>query len=54
MNTSAIAETVARTWDSSIVPQLVDYIRIPAKSPHFDPQWQEHGHIERVIRLEEA
>jgi len=54
MNTSAIAETVARTWDSSIVPQLVDYIRIPAKSPHFDPQWQEHGHIERVIRLAEA
>jgi len=54
MNTAAIAETVARTWDSSIVPQLVDYIRIPAKSPHFDPQWQEHGHIERVIRLAEA
>jgi acetylornithine deacetylase/succinyl-diaminopimelate desuccinylase-like protein len=54
MNTAAIAETVARTWDASIVPQLVEYIRIPAKSPHFDPQWQEHGHIERVIRLAEA
>ena len=37
MNTSALAASVARTWDTSIVPQLVEYIRIPAKSPHFDP-----------------
>ena len=54
MNTAAVAENVAQTWNASIVPQLVEYIRIPAKSPHFDPQWQEHGHIERVIRLAEA
>src|SRR5215218_4272266 len=54
MNTAAIADSVARSWDASIVPQLVEYIRIPAKSPHFDPQWQAHGHIERVIRLAEA
>ena len=54
MNTSALAATVARTWDGSIVPQLVEYIRIPAKSPHFDPQWEKHGHIEKVIRLAEA
>ena len=54
MNSSALAATVGRTWDASIVPQLVEYIRIPAKSPHFDPRWEEHGHIERVIRLAEA
>jgi len=54
MNTSALAASVARTWDTSIVPQLVEYIRIPAKSPHFDPQWEKHGHIEKVIRLAEA
>jgi len=54
MNTSALAASVARTWDGSIVPQLVEYIRIPAKSPHFDPQWEKHGHIEKVIRLAEA
>jgi hypothetical protein len=29
-------------------------VRIPAKSPHFDPQWVAHGHIEQVIRLAEA
>ena len=40
-------------WDAEIVPQLTDYVRIPAKSPHFDPQWEANGHIERVIRLAE-
>ena len=54
MNNSALASSVAHTWDTSIVPQLVEYIRIPAKSPHFDPRWEANGHIERVIRLAEA
>ncbi len=54
MNATALAASVARTWDTSIVPQLVEYIRIPAKSPHFDPAWEANGHIERVIRLAES
>jgi acetylornithine deacetylase/succinyl-diaminopimelate desuccinylase-like protein len=45
----ALAE-VSRTWDEDIVRQLSDYIAIPAKSPMFDPQWAEHGHIETVVR----
>ena len=49
-----LSKTISRTWNDSIVPQLVEYIRSPAKSPHFDPQWEAHGHIERVIRLAEA
>ena len=39
-----------RAWDDAIVPALVDYIAIPAKSPMFDADWQAHGHIERVVR----
>jgi len=54
MNTSTLTASVARCWDASIVPQLVEYIRIPAKSPHFDPQWEKNGHIEKVIRLADA
>jgi acetylornithine deacetylase/succinyl-diaminopimelate desuccinylase-like protein len=46
-------ERIYRQWDEEIVPRLVDYIRIPSKSPHFDPAWQAHGHIERVIGLAE-
>lgn len=41
---------IARQWDDDIVPRLVEYVRIPAKSPHFDPQWRAHGHIEAAVR----
>jgi acetylornithine deacetylase/succinyl-diaminopimelate desuccinylase-like protein len=47
---SALAAYTDRRWDEAIVPALTEYIRIPAKSPMFDPEWQAHGHIERVIR----
>ena len=40
---------IARQWDDDIVPQLVDYIRLPAKSPHFDHDWKRHGHIEAAV-----
>ena len=39
------------TWDTSIVPALTDYIRIPNKSPHFDPAWREHGHMAAATQL---
>ena len=54
MNPTTLAACIATQWDQDIVPQLTDYIRIPAKSPQFDPQWEKNGHIERVIRLAEA
>ncbi len=41
----------AETFDSSIVPRLCDYIRIPNKSPDFDPDWQAHGHMDRAAEL---
>ena len=47
---SALAAFAARCWDEQIVPALTDYIAIPAKSPMFDAEWQQHGHIERVVR----
>lgn len=50
----AVAAFVDRKWDAEIVPQLVEYIRTPAKSPHFDPDWAAHGHIEAVVRQAEA
>ena len=38
-----------QAWEDSIVPELVEYIKIPNKSPHFDPQWAEHGHMDRAV-----
>jgi hypothetical protein len=43
--------SIAAFWDSAIVPALIDYIRIPAKSPHFDRNWKENGHIEAAVTL---
>jgi acetylornithine deacetylase/succinyl-diaminopimelate desuccinylase-like protein len=51
---TTLAAGITRHWNESIVPQLIEYIRIPSKSPHFDPQWEANGHIERVVRLAEA
>ena len=47
---SALASYTAQRWDEAIVPALVDYIGVPAKSPMFDADWQAHGHLERVVR----
>lgn len=40
-----------QTWDSAILPTLTDYVRIPAKSPMYDPAWSAHGHIDRAVAL---
>jgi acetylornithine deacetylase/succinyl-diaminopimelate desuccinylase-like protein len=39
------------TWDDSILPQLIEYVRIPNKSPMFDPDWEAHGHMEAAVQL---
>ena len=49
LNHDTLREFVDRKWNDEIVPALTDYIAVPAKSPAFDPDWQKHGCIERVI-----
>jgi acetylornithine deacetylase/succinyl-diaminopimelate desuccinylase-like protein len=52
MTTSAKSQQlVDQTWESSIVPALTDYIRIPNKSPAFDKEWQAHGHMDKAVDL---
>ena len=50
LNAAEVLSQVSSTWDATIVPQLVDYIRIPAKSPMFDADWAANGHIDTVVR----
>ena len=45
---------VQETWDRDILPTLTEYVKIPAKSPMFDADWQAHGHIDRAVALIEA
>src|SRR5256885_14981629 len=51
LDTGKIRDFVQKTWDQSIVPTLHEYVKIPAKSPMFDAQWREHGHIDRAVEL---
>ena len=37
-------------WTDSIVPELIEYIKIPNKSPHFDAEWVEHGYMEEAVQ----
>ncbi|HEY5644973.1 MAG TPA: hypothetical protein VIS76_03440 [Pseudomonadales bacterium] len=47
--TADIRAYVDGRWDASIVPTLCDYIRIPNKSPMFDPDWAANGHMQRAV-----
>jgi len=52
-DTTTLARGIAAHWDAEIVPALTEYIRVPAKSPHFDADWEAHGYIENVVRAAE-
>ena len=54
MNTEALKSFVGTFWDDAILPSITEYIRIPNKSPSFDPKWVEHGYMEDAVRLMEA
>jgi acetylornithine deacetylase/succinyl-diaminopimelate desuccinylase-like protein len=51
MNFAAAQTLINELWNDSIVPQLVEYIKIPNKSPHFDAEWAEHGYMEDAVQL---
>ena len=51
MDQQALQQFVDEKWNDEIVPQLVEYIRIPNKSPHFDPEWAEHGYMDDAVKL---
>ena len=51
MDTDRLAADIARTWDESILERLQAYIRIPNKSPMFDPAWESHGYMQAAIEL---
>ncbi|MCW5567658.1 MAG: M20 family metallopeptidase [Dokdonella sp.] len=53
MDSRQISDFVGKLWDDEIVPQLVEYIRIPNKSPMFDAQWAEHGYMDQAVALME-
>ena len=51
MDSHKLNRNIKKIWDDSIIPTLIDYIKIPNKSPAFDPDWQKHGHMDKVLDL---
>ncbi len=51
MDLERLRASVNRAWDESIVERLIAYVRIPNKSPMFDPQWDSHGYMEAAVQL---
>jgi acetylornithine deacetylase/succinyl-diaminopimelate desuccinylase-like protein len=51
LDAAKLARFVDQCWGDAIVPALVEYIKIPNKSPHFDPDWANHGYMEAAVRL---
>ena len=51
MNNDKLQSFINKFWDNSIVPTLVDYIKIPNKSPSFDPNWKKNKHMDQVLKM---
>ena len=51
MNHKLSFNIVNTFWDEKIIPVLTEYIKIPNKSPSFDPDWEKHGHMDKVLNL---
>ena len=51
MDNAVATELSESTWDRSITPSLIDYIRIPNKSPAFDPDWKKNGYMDEAVTL---
>jgi acetylornithine deacetylase/succinyl-diaminopimelate desuccinylase-like protein len=54
MDKKQTTDFVDRVWTESIVPAITEYIKIPNKSPYYDPDWQKHGHMDRAVKLIEG
>ena len=51
MDIKKLENNINEFWDKKIIPALVEYIKIPNKSPSFDPEWEKHGHMDKVLDL---
>ena len=49
IDTERLHADISAQWDDDIVPQLIEYVKIPAKSPGFDHDWASHGYLDAAI-----
>src|SRR5690606_4248901 len=49
MPLAEVSRLIEAKWSEDLVPRLVDYVRVPARSPAFDPSWAAHGELDAVV-----
>ena len=54
IDTDRLHADISAQWDDDIVPQLIEYVKIPAKSPGFDHDWARHGQLDAAIEQARA
>ena len=50
MDQTAAKAFIDALWDDEVVPELTRYIRIPNKSPSYDPDWRAHGYMDEAVQ----
>ena len=51
MDISRLHGHIEQQWKGSIVERLQAYVRIPNKSPMFDPAWEKNGYMAQAANL---
>ena len=51
MDAASAARRIDQEWTHSILPSLEAYIRVPNRSPLFDPDWEAHGYMDRAAAI---
>jgi acetylornithine deacetylase/succinyl-diaminopimelate desuccinylase-like protein len=51
MDIARVMASVQDQWQKLIVERLCEYVRIPNKSPLFDPDWERNGYMEKAANL---
>lgn len=51
MNMTENTNYINQFWDNDILPTLMEYIKIPNKSPAYDKDWRTHGHMDKAAEL---
>ena len=49
MKPDDIQQKIDTFWNEDVMETLIEYIKIPNKSPDFDAHWQQHGYMEKAV-----
>jgi len=51
MDFPTLQDFIDRTWETDVMPALLEYVAIPCQSPAFDIDWAASGHMNRAVEL---